>query len=57
MESASGSSQPVASRLGRRRRSNNITIPEVNNETCHQNRRNHIARMNGTTEQNSLGTA
>jgi hypothetical protein len=57
MESASGSSQPVANHLGRRRRSNNITIPEVNNETCHQNRRNHIARMNGTTEQNSLGTA
>jgi hypothetical protein len=57
MESVDGSSQPVNSRLGWRRRSTNITIPEVNNETYHQNWRNRRARMNGTTEQNSLGTA
>jgi hypothetical protein len=38
MESAGGSSQTVTSRLGRRCHSTNITIPEVNNETYHQNR-------------------
>jgi hypothetical protein len=57
MESDGGSSQAVTSRLGRQRSSTNITIPEVNNETYHQNRRNRRGRMNGTMEQNSLGTA
>jgi hypothetical protein len=37
MDNGGSSTQPVPNRVGRRRRSTNITIPEVSNETSHGN--------------------
>jgi hypothetical protein len=54
MDTGSSSTQPVPSRRGRRRRSSDVTIPHINSSTYQENRRSHRARINATTNPNSV---
>jgi hypothetical protein len=54
MDSGSSLSQPALSRRGRRRRSSNISIPQIDSSTYQENWRIRRARMNGGTNPNIL---
>jgi hypothetical protein len=55
MDTDSASTQPVANRRGRRRRSSDITIPQFNINTTHENRCIHRERNNAASNTHRLG--
>jgi hypothetical protein len=54
MNNAGSSTQPVPNRVGRRRRSTHISVPQVSTEISHGNRRSRRARLNSIADQDSL---
>jgi hypothetical protein len=54
MDTGSSSTQPVCSHRGRRRRSLDVTVPHINSNTHQENRRLRRARINATTNPNSV---
>jgi hypothetical protein len=54
MDPGSSLPQPTPSRRGRRRRSSNISIPQIDRNTYQENRRIRRARMNAASNQNTL---
>jgi hypothetical protein len=55
IDNSGSSTQPVSNRVGQRRRSMHIIVPQVSNETSNGNRRSRSERMNYVAEQDSSG--